>query len=87
MLPRPPPFEHLTTWTGPTRPTTPEQQRAYRASSAGLAAYAVWAGLGVALVATIGVLFLGESMNWIKGRSLELIIIGVVGLNLVSAEA
>lgn len=47
-------------------------------------AYAVWSAGGTALVAGIGVLFLGESMTWAKAASLALIIAGVVGLNLAS---
>jgi small multidrug resistance pump len=49
-------------------------------------AYAVWAGLGTAAVAVIGYLFLGESMGWLKATSLGLIVLGVVGLNLVSSH-
>jgi small multidrug resistance pump len=49
-------------------------------------AYAVWAGVGTAVVAVIGYAFLGESMNWFKAGSLALIVLGVVGLNLVSAH-
>jgi len=45
-------------------------------------AYAIWAGLGTALVALVGVFFFGETMNWIKAVSLVLIVIGLVGLNL-----
>ena len=50
-------------------------------------AYAVWAGAGTALVAVIGYVFLGEQMGWLKAASLALIVVGVVGLNLVSAHA
>lgn len=49
-------------------------------------AYAVWAGVGTAVVAVVGYAFLGESMNWFKAASLALIVLGVVGLNLVSAH-
>ena len=45
-------------------------------------AYAVWAGLGTALVALVGVFWFGEAMNWVKAGSLALIVIGLVGLNL-----
>ncbi len=45
-------------------------------------AYAVWAGLGTALVALVGVFFFGETMSWVKAASLALIVIGLVGLNL-----
>ena len=48
--------------------------------------YAVWAGVGTALVAMIGFLCLGESRGWLKGASIALIVIGVVGLNLAGAH-
>ena len=49
-------------------------------------AYAVWAGVGTAVVAAAGYLFLGESMSWFKAGSLALIVVGVVGLNLAGAH-
>lgn len=49
-------------------------------------AYAVWAGAGTALVAVVGLLFLGEHLSWVKGLSLAMIIAGVVGLNLAGAH-
>jgi small multidrug resistance pump len=45
-------------------------------------AYAVWSGMGTALIATIGILWFREPMTAIKLASLALIIIGVLGLNL-----
>ncbi len=45
-------------------------------------AYAVWAGLGTALIAVIGIVFFGESVTALKLVSLLLVIAGVVGLNL-----
>ena len=45
-------------------------------------AYAVWSGMGTALIATIGVLWFKEPVTALKLISLALIIIGVVGLNL-----
>ena len=45
-------------------------------------AYAVWSGVGTALIATIGVLWFKEPMTALKLISLALILIGVVGLNL-----
>jgi small multidrug resistance pump len=45
-------------------------------------AYAVWSGVGTALIATIGVLWFREPMTALKLISLALIIVGVVGLNL-----
>jgi len=47
-------------------------------------AYAVWAGLGTALVALVGVFFFGEAMTWVKAASLLLIVTGLIGLNLAS---
>lgn len=45
-------------------------------------AYAIWSGVGTALIATIGVLWFKEPATALKLVSLGLIIIGVVGLNL-----
>lgn len=45
-------------------------------------AYAVWAGLGVALISLVGVLYFGEPLTVLKLGSLALIVAGVVGLNL-----
>jgi multidrug transporter EmrE-like cation transporter len=44
--------------------------------------YATWSGLGVALVAIIGVIFFGDNINALKVISFLLLIAGVVGLNL-----
>lgn len=49
-------------------------------------AYAVWSGVGTAIVAAVGFAFLGESMSWLKVSSLALIVAGVVGLNLAGAH-
>lgn len=49
-------------------------------------AYAVWSGVGTAIVAVIGIAFLGESMSWVKVASLAMIVGGVVGLNLAGAH-
>jgi small multidrug resistance pump len=45
-------------------------------------AYAIWAGLGTALIAVIGIVWFRESVDWVKLVSLAAIIGGVVGLNL-----
>jgi small multidrug resistance pump len=45
-------------------------------------AYAIWAGVGTALIALIGVTHFKEPLTLIKTVSIGLIIIGVVGLNL-----
>jgi len=44
-------------------------------------AYAVWAGIGTAAIAVIGIVALGEAVTAVKLASLALIIAGVVGLN------
>ncbi len=45
-------------------------------------AYAIWAGVGTALVSIIGMVFLSEPSSLIKYGCIALIVIGVVGLHL-----
>jgi small multidrug resistance pump len=45
-------------------------------------AYAIWSGLGTALIALIGITFLEEPFGVVKLASIGLIIAGVAGLNL-----
>jgi len=47
-------------------------------------AYAAWTAIGVAGVAIVGMLFLGETTSILKLFFISLIIISVVGLKLVS---
>ncbi|MCC5576226.1 MULTISPECIES: DMT family transporter [Microtetraspora] len=49
-------------------------------------AYAVWSGVGTAVIALIGMAFMGESMNLAKMGGILLIIGGVVLLNLSGAH-
>jgi len=49
-------------------------------------AYAIWAGLGTALIALIGVVYFRDGMDMIKAISLAAIIAGVIGLNLTAAD-
>lgn len=49
-------------------------------------AYAIWSGVGTALIATLGILCFRESTTALKLISVGLIIVGVVGLNLNGAE-
>ncbi|MEW1611972.1 MULTISPECIES: multidrug efflux SMR transporter [unclassified Streptomyces] len=49
-------------------------------------AYAIWAGVGTAAVALIGILFLGESGSLVKLAGVALIVAGVVVLNLGGAH-
>ncbi len=48
-------------------------------------AYAIWAAVGTALIAVIGVLAFDEGVDTVKVVSLAAIIAGVIGLNLSSA--
>jgi small multidrug resistance pump len=48
--------------------------------------YAVWAGLGTAGIAVVGVTLLGEGFDLVKGLALLLIIGGVLILNLHTAR-
>lgn len=45
-------------------------------------AYAVWSGVGTALIALIGMLYFNEPAGALKLASLGLIIMGVVGVHL-----
>jgi len=47
-------------------------------------AYAIWSALGTAIVATIGIMWFGESATIAKLASLVLVIVGVVGLQISS---
>jgi small multidrug resistance pump len=46
-------------------------------------AYAVWSGLGTAMIAAIGLLIFKEPLTLVKMLSLLCIIAGVIGLNAV----
>jgi small multidrug resistance pump len=45
-------------------------------------AYAIWSGLGIAFIASVGVLWFREPLTAVKVVSLGLIVVGVAGLNL-----
>ena len=45
-------------------------------------AYAIWSGLGIAFIASVGVLWFREPVTAVKVVSLGLIVVGVAGLNL-----
>ncbi|MCX2922710.1 DMT family transporter [Streptomyces sp. NEAU-W12] len=49
-------------------------------------AYAIWAGVGTAAIAAIGVMFMGEGLTVVKATGIALIIVGVVVLNLGGAH-
>lgn len=45
-------------------------------------AYAVWSGIGVALIASLGVLYFREPVTMLKVLAMFAIIVGVVALNM-----
>lgn len=45
-------------------------------------AYAIWGGVGIALITFVGLFFFSESMTLLKTAGIVLIIAGVVALNL-----
>jgi len=49
-------------------------------------AYAIWSGVGTAVVAAIGMAFLGESVSVMKVGGIAMIVAGVVALNLGGAQ-
>lgn len=48
-------------------------------------AYAVWAGAGVALIALVGYVFFGQSLDWAGVAGITLIVSGVLVINLFSS--
>ena len=49
-------------------------------------AYAVWAGIGAAGTVLCGIIFFGDSSNWLRLLSITLIIIGIIGLKLTHCD-
>lgn len=49
-------------------------------------AYAVWSGVGVAVISLVGILYFQEPLTALKVGSLVLIVAGVAGLNLGGAH-
>lgn len=45
-------------------------------------AYAIWSGLGVALITLVGVVSFGEAFTGWRAMCIVLILLGVIGLNL-----
>jgi small multidrug resistance pump len=50
-------------------------------------AYAIWSGLGTALIAVVGFYLFNEQITLLKMVFILLIIIGVVGLNMASTSS
>ncbi len=48
--------------------------------------YAIWAGLGTAAIAVVGVIFLDEPVSLVKVTAIALIIAGVVLLNVQTSH-
>lgn len=48
-------------------------------------AYAVWAGLGIGLIAIVGVIFFSEEITFLKFLAIAMIVVGAVILNLTSS--
>ncbi|MFF0065105.1 DMT family transporter [Streptomyces sp. NPDC005279] len=59
--------------------------RTLRTMSVGTA-YAIWAGVGTAAIAVIGMMFLGESTSLVKIAGIALVIAGVVVLSMGGAH-
>ena len=49
-------------------------------------AYAIWSGVGTALITLIGIVYFKEPMGAVKLASIGLIIIGVVGLHMTTKQ-
>lgn len=49
--------------------------------------YAIWSGAGLALIALIGVVFMGESVSLYKVAGLVSILVGILLLNLTGKSA
>jgi small multidrug resistance pump len=47
--------------------------------------YAIWSGLGTALVVIVAILYFKEPVTLLKILSISLIVLGVIGLNLGSS--
>lgn len=45
-------------------------------------AYGVWAAIGIALLAIIGAVFLGETLTWIQVGGIAMVIAGVMALEM-----
>lgn len=49
--------------------------------------YALWSGLGIALIATIGYVVYGQKLDWAAVFGIGLILAGIIVINLFSATA
>ena len=49
-------------------------------------AYAIWSGVGTALITVIGIVYFKEPMGVVKLVSIGLIIVGVIGLHMATKQ-
>jgi small multidrug resistance pump len=49
-------------------------------------AYAIWSGLGMLIITLIGIFYFKEPATLLKGISIALIILGIIGLNLARSH-
>jgi quaternary ammonium compound-resistance protein SugE len=49
-------------------------------------AYAIWTGIGAAGTAVLGIVLFGESASWPRLACLAVVVAGIVGLKLTSAQ-
>ena len=49
-------------------------------------AYAIWSGVGTALITVIGIVYFKEPMGVVKLVSIGLIIVGVIGLHMTTKQ-
>ncbi len=49
-------------------------------------AYAIWSGVGTALISLIGICYFRESLTMLKVLSIVFIILGVIGLHLAGSK-
>ena len=50
-------------------------------------AYAVWSGVGIAAIATIGWIVFRQNLSWTQTGFMALILVGAIGLNLTTVRA
>jgi small multidrug resistance pump len=48
--------------------------------------YALWSGIGIALVAVVGILLFGETVSWMRALGLIAIVVGIALLQLSEAR-
>ncbi|MFA7440502.1 MAG: multidrug efflux SMR transporter [Sphingomonadaceae bacterium] len=49
-------------------------------------AYAIWSGIGIFGITLLGRFAFGQSLSWAQGGFIALIVVGVIGLQIVTAQ-